>query len=279
MAVIPSPSKYFTFNGSSFINIDLETDALPLFNVLASNTSDFTVEWYQNMKEDAMNSFPRVFSIGSYSGANAHVLGVSIESGTIYVWRGDDYIISVGFPVGKQYDQWSHFAITKEGTSVKLYVNGENIESGTSNASFVMDGALHPSLKQLIIGAEYGSETDGVVSADNMTFFNGDIYGFHILQNEIKYTANFTPVFPLITDNTNTLLFFDVNSSEELIELKHTTFVINGTLTYTYEYSEPEPVPEPPRTWRMFGVDLKKDEKKGVVGSWTGYGRLGRRRR
>ena len=74
--------------------------------------------------------------------------------------------------------QWTHFAISRSGTSLKVFLNGVQEISATNSSSVVAGGATRP-----IIGSDYGIAFP----------FTGYISGFSVQKGVAKYTANFTP--------------------------------------------------------------------------------------
>lgn len=85
---------------------------------------------------------------------------------------------------------WNHIAVTRDGTTYKIYINGVESASGTltSNAAST----------DLIIG--YGTGTGGPF------YTTGSISNFRIVNGSLVYSANFTPPTAPLTAIANTAI-------------------------------------------------------------------------
>jgi hypothetical protein len=113
----------FTGNSTSYLSI-------PIADGLKFGTGDFTIEWWQY--ETDVNSFPRIFSIGSFS--SSITIAVSIESGTFYFWKNGTANSMTTLVSYK--NQWIHFAISRYGTTTRLFQNGVYISSITDTTNY-----------------------------------------------------------------------------------------------------------------------------------------------
>ena len=88
---------------------------------------------------------------------------------------------------------WNHFAFVRNGSTCTVYVNGQNIQSGTNNSAFGLNALL-------TIGRYGGGGYE----------FPGYISNYRYVNGTAVYTSNFTPsTAPLTTiANTNLLLNF-----------------------------------------------------------------------
>ena len=185
-------SMSFDGTASSFLSIANDAD-------FRFGTGDFTIEWFQNMT--AGQSFPRLFSMGSYPSATC---AVSIESGsgsgTFYFWIGGG---ANSFGNVSSTGAWHHFAITRSGTSVRVFFNGTQIGT-TLNSSYNFNDTTN--------GLTIGNETSKSVGAA----FKGFITNFNWIKGTAKYTSNFTkPAVPL-TASANTKLLLLASTSGTL---------------------------------------------------------------
>lgn len=141
-------------------------------------TGSFTIEWFQYFQTGSAN--PRVFSIGTYPSAS---IGVSIEGGIFYLWRGG--VSNSLFNPGTITNKWVHFAIVGENnTTIKIYQDGvlKRTYTGTYNFNNTTD--------TLMIGNE---STRTAASG-----FNGYITNFRWTKGNAIYTEAFTrPAAPL----------------------------------------------------------------------------------
>ena len=103
-------SLSFLGNATSYLSIPSSTGT-------NMGTGDFTIEWYQYQTDT--NSFPRIFSIGSYSSAS---MAVSIEGGTFYFWSNGSFRGSMS--LGTFRNTWIHFAIVRTSNTTRIYRNG-----------------------------------------------------------------------------------------------------------------------------------------------------------
>jgi hypothetical protein len=89
-------------------------------------------------------------------------------------------------------NQWNHVAVTRSGTTVRLFVNGVQ-DSTTATVS----GALNNSTAVLTVGVQ--NTGDGL-------YFNGYISNLRLVKGTALYTSAFTPPTAPLTAITNTSL-------------------------------------------------------------------------
>jgi VCBS repeat-containing protein len=170
-------SMSFAGTASSFLSINTDAD-------LQFGTGDFTIEWWQYQTDS--NSWPRVFSMGNYPAA----IGVSIEGGSFYYWNGNARFIAnlTGYK-----DTWSHFAIARQGTTLRVFRDGTQIGSNlTDTTNYAPSSAL-------VIGNELTKSAGAA--------FGGRITNFHWLKGTAKYTSSFTvPQSPIVAQTGSSLL-------------------------------------------------------------------------
>lgn len=180
------------FSGTSTSNLSIPNDI-----DFRMGTGDFTIEWFQYMLSTS-NSAPRIFSIGTYSGASMAVsLEGSATSRTFYAWiSGANSIES-----SQNYNgQWIHFAITRSGTSLRVFKNGIQIGTTLTNSTNFND-----TTNALRIGNETSTST--------IAAFNGYITNFRWVKGTALYTSNFTrPSAPLTAVAGTRLLLLATNS-------------------------------------------------------------------
>jgi hypothetical protein len=188
--VITGGSMYF--NGTAAVNLSLA-------NVLdfRMGTGDFTIEWFQYMESG--NSFPRIFSIGSY---NTQSIACSIESSNnlLYAWISSANLMSNSF--NTNLNKWTHVAFCRSGTSFRCFVNGTQVGSTLSNSTNFSD-----TTNVLRIGNE---STTSLGAA-----YKGYLTNFRWTKGQALYTANFTrPTVPLTAGaNTRLLLLASTNGT------------------------------------------------------------------
>jgi hypothetical protein len=185
-APIQSGSLVFAGTASSYLTVANDAD-------FRFGTGDFTISWWQNMT--AGQSFPRVFSMGNYPSAT---IGVSIEGSTFYFWIGGG---ANSFGSVTVTGTWNFFAITRSGTSVRVFLNGNQIGS-TLTSSYNFNDITNA----FTIGNE-GSKSVGAA-------FRGNITNFNWVKGTAQYTANFTrPTTPTTTTANTRLLLLATTSA------------------------------------------------------------------
>jgi hypothetical protein len=185
---IPVTGGSMSFAGVSTSYLSVANDADFRFG-----TGDFTIEWFQNQQSGI--SFPRIFSMGTYPSAT---IGVSIEGGLFYFWIGGT---GNSFGSVSLIGAWNYIAITRSGTSVRVFLNGNQLGS-TLTSSYNFNDTTNP----LRIG------TESTPAANNV--FKGTMTNFRWTKGEALYTANFTKPSAPLTAGTNTKLLLLANSSE-----------------------------------------------------------------
>jgi hypothetical protein len=88
-------------------------------------------------------------------------------------------------------NQWNHLALVRNGTSIKMYLNGTVIINTT------FSGTLYAGTLNYIGNLQFSAFT---------WTFNGYISNFRILKGTALYTANFTPSTTTIGPIANTSL-------------------------------------------------------------------------
>ncbi len=188
-------------------------------------TGNFTIEWWVNLSSSASNSFPRIFSI------NGPQFMVSLEgsntSRTFYLWlNGSANSVSSGLNL---LNTWNHFAICRNGSTIRVFRNGTQIGSNITNSNNIGD-----STNILYLGRPLNI----LVSTEMM---HGLITNFRWIKGEALYTANFTTPTPPLTANANTKLLLLVSSSASLLTDSSGTgkTISNNNNLVTYSSSYP----------------------------------------
>jgi hypothetical protein len=183
---------------------------------LTIGTQSFTIEWFQYFQ--AAESYPRVFSIGSYPNSD---IGVSYE-GTFYLW-----INGGANSIGEQPEDNSstHIAIVgTSGVGIKVYVNGS--ELGEVEGSYTIGNTTS---NALTIGNE------SVPSA--IAAFTGKISNFRWVIGSALYSGSFTPPNrPLENVAGTQLLLLSTSEAEVVTDSSNAERLpMNEGVTYTSE--------------------------------------------
>jgi hypothetical protein len=178
------------FAGTSSSNLSIANSADFRFG-----TGDFTIEWWQYQTDT--NSAPRIFAMGTYPSQS---IGVSLEGGSFYLWVSGAN--NMGTTPTK--NAWHHVAISRSGTSLKLFVDGTQKGSTLTNSTNFADAS-----NLLRIGNETSATTNAA--------FGGKITNFHWVKGTAKYTANFTPSTSPLTAVANSKLLLLASTSSALV--------------------------------------------------------------
>ncbi len=148
---------------------------------LRVGTGDFTVEFYIYYIFRGDNTYPRVFSFGTYPTAT---FAFSIETGGPIVNRPS--LVMGGtfynFPnmTSSINNKWSHMAITRSGSILRFFLDGV-----VSPTTFIVPYNMTDAVNPLRIGAE------GVVGS--ISLFQGFLTNFRYVNGTALYTTSFTP--------------------------------------------------------------------------------------
>lgn len=153
------------FNGS--------TDWLSMPNSPAHNfgTGDFTIEsWVYQVSTPGNQNF-----VSNYN-SPSEGWGIRVVSGVPYFMWGDTVIVNS--PSAISVNTWTHVAVTRSGTTVRMFVGGTQVATATDSTNFTGTGTL-------FVGR--------LRTATNGFFWNGYLDDLRITKGVARYTANFTP--------------------------------------------------------------------------------------
>lgn len=176
-----------SFAGTTASNLSV-ANTVPL----RMEAGDFTIEWWQYQTDN--NTFPRVFSFGTFPSAN---LGVSLEGGTFYVWDGGAARAMGSLGVYK--NQWVHFAVSRQSGTLRTFKNGVLLAI-RANTTTNYNSTL---------AMRIGNESNLSANAS----FGGYLTNFRMVKGSALYTANFDrPEQPLTAvAGTSLLLLASTN--------------------------------------------------------------------
>jgi hypothetical protein len=198
------------FSGTSTSNLLITNDI-----DFRMGVGDFTIEWWQYQTDN--NSFPRIFAIGNFPSTS---IGVSIESTIFYFWSNGSPI-SFG-SVGTFKNMWVHFAITRNSNTLRVFKNGNQLNSTTNSFNF----------NNTVTNLRIGNETNVSSSAS----FGGYITNFHWIKGFTKYTSNFTsptePFQPLL--DTKLLLRATDNTTLNVDSSDLNKIITNNNVSWNY---------------------------------------------
>lgn len=168
--------------GEASASLDGTGDYLDLPTAALSFSGDFTVEaWVYPLSSTTgspFNGLDSIFTINRAGAWNAQGSGLVVSIGGLHY--GSTNSGYSGGPVALS--NWSHVAISRSGSSLKAFANGQEQLSVSSTATFGNGTGNAP-----------GIGIFDQISGANRFTLNGYIDDFRITTGVARYTANFTP--------------------------------------------------------------------------------------
>ena len=177
---------------------------------------DFTVEfWHKRNLYPAVSGTTHLFAYGNAAtnaGMEWYYNGSNVQK--IYI-NATEYEFPNGTQVGA--DTWAHYAISREGTNTRVFINGELMTTYTSHSSTIT-GAI-------VTGTQWG----GTVTATDSGYWSN----LRVVKGTALYTAAFIPPQSALTNITNTKLLCWNSSTTTGATVSPVTIVQHGTVTST----------------------------------------------
>jgi hypothetical protein len=161
--------------------------------VVDFGTGNFTVEMWMYAAAGNYNFFDG----RSTSGQNAITLFLNSDSTVAFLNNNGTVRIS---GLGFQFGAWNHIAVTRTGTSTRLFLNGTQLGSTFTDSSTYISGTNRPA-----IGAAGFS-----AGASPLT---GYISNLRVVKGTAVYTANFTPPTSPVTAIAGTSLLLNFTNA------------------------------------------------------------------
>jgi hypothetical protein len=197
------PNGYWNNNfdgtSTSFLTI---TDS----SAYTLGANDFTIEGWVFL--NVSQAHTPWFIKGNSSSYAAVRLQIEASVVSVFVsTNGSSWAISTGYTFSCPIQSWFHVAVTRSGTSIRVFVNGVLVGA---------PGALSA-------GATLMNGTDSRLGAipGAINYLNGAISNFRIVTGTALYTANFTPPRAPFTATTN--------ANTQLLMCQSNRFVDNST--------------------------------------------------
>ena len=160
-------SKFGGADGLSSGYFDGSGDCLSVNIFQFGYSGNFTVElWVYQLSQNSKRAFVDITDFILYCDAN--------ES-TLRVYHGGVVLSGGTVPL----NQWTHIAVTRQGSIGRMFVNGVKV---SENTSYTAPLSSANTVATIYIGAENGSAN----------FYNGYVDELRLTQSA-RYTANFTP--------------------------------------------------------------------------------------
>lgn len=188
-------SNYFDGNG----------DYLSIANNTALNpgTGDFTLEgWVYiagNSPLNGSNNRVGVITVtnppsGTVTGFALYFNGNSTTTGTALIFENvvSNTTYSIAYNATIPQNVWHHVAVSRSGTTTKLFLNGAEVASGT--------------LGNQNISTSNAFTIGGGIFSGYENYLNGYVSNLRLIKGTALYTSNFTPSAAPLTAITNTSL-------------------------------------------------------------------------
>ena len=188
--------------GASSLQLDGTEDYIGVGsnNDFGFGTGDFTVESW--IHPTSVTGTRVIADMRAGADTDTGLL-LTMASGVASVYINGSTILTAGTTTMTT-STWYHVAVARSGTTIKLFINGNEEASATYSASM---GTAKP----LIIGAKYDGSGE---------FFEGNYDDFRVKKGTAQYTANFTaPTTQLVGDSATVLLLQFNNALDSSIEI------------------------------------------------------------
>jgi hypothetical protein len=183
----------------------------------AFGSGDFTIEYW--LYASSWSLAPTIVDTRT-TGNSVNGYSDFITSGGVFnLFLGNTtaYTMTGSLPL----NTWTHIAVSRSGTSLRVFINGTQNGSTVTNSTVMSDTNLLVAINRGIIAGTIGP-----------SFFNGYLSNVRLVKGTAVYTSNFTPPTSPLTAITNTslLLLMDnysiVNSTATSLPV-----TINGNTT------------------------------------------------
>ena len=171
-------STYFDGNGD-YLGVANSTD----FDF----DGDFTIELWMYREADSSGTYQAVIG-GNGTSDNGWNIYITNSNNTLGFYFSS-FLLSGGVVAD---NQWNHIAVTRSGTSLKMFLNGSVADSATNSTTFT-DNSAGGGIR---IGYDFGANG----------YFKGYIRDVRIVKGTAVYTSAFTSPTAPLTAVTNTSL-------------------------------------------------------------------------
>ena len=208
------------FNRDSYSVLDNDVFTVPDQGQFDLSTNDFTIEgWVYRFSANSNNTFRTIFGKRRGSGGLVRYLFFCLYTGNRFFLfgtsSGSSWDIANGVDTGVALgaDTWTHYAVCRQGSSIRIFIAGTLATTITTTASILNDST-----------APFQIGTDGSASA----FDGGRLAGIRVTNGTARYTANFTPPTAVFDAGTTGFKASGVWTIPEVSRLRR-AFVWPGT--------------------------------------------------
>lgn len=174
-------------NGYWSTNLNGSTDTLTTVSGAMSYAGDFSIECWFNTT--TTTTYACLYSDETGSTGGTILLNNGSNNGQIVVFIGSAVSSFTSSSTGLNNGTWNHVALTRSGSTVRLFINGALQNTTTASGTITTTSTVR-------IGSSFFASR----------FFGGYISNFRIVVGSAVYTAAFTPSTTPLTAITNTSL-------------------------------------------------------------------------
>jgi hypothetical protein len=175
-------SNYFDGTGDY---LDIPTNAAFDFG-----TGDFTIECWAYLTSSV--AYAGIITSINVAGANPSWLLGFTNTADQLAFCPSYFDAAVTFSYTGYYNKWTHIAVTRSGTTLRLFANGILVSSATNSTTISTGG------KSIRIGTRYQNDPQYLIV--------GYLSNLHVVKGTALYTANFTPATTTLTAVAGTSL-------------------------------------------------------------------------
>lgn len=173
------------FNRDSYSVMDGDVFSVPDQGQFDLSTNDFTIEgWVYRYSSQSNSSFRAIFQKRRGSGGAVKYIYFGLYlSNRFFLYAtstGSSWNIASAVDTGVALgaDTWTHYAVCRQGSNIRIFIGGTLATTITSSAAIINDTT-----------APFEIGTDGSTDA----FEGGRVAGIRVTNGTARYTANFTP--------------------------------------------------------------------------------------
>jgi hypothetical protein len=183
----------------------------PQLNVGAG---DFTIECWVNRTATASGAGSTDTIISK--GTNNIILGINVDTSKFQFSQYGVAVLLISTTVVSN-STWYYVAITRAGTTLRMFINGTQEASTTSSANFT-------STTNMFIGADANNTNQRI---------NGYIEDLRITKGVARYIQNFAPPTAVLTSDNYTTLLINPSDIDTLASTTNNTFLDSSTNNFT----------------------------------------------
>jgi hypothetical protein len=197
------PPSFVPYAGSGYFDGTGDYLSCASNAAFAFGSGDFTVEYW--LYASSWSLAPTIIdtritgnSVNGYSDfiTSGGVFSLFLGNTTVYTMTGS-------LPL----NTWTHIAVSRSGTSLRVFINGSQNGSTVTNSTVMSDTNLLVAINRGLTAGTIGP-----------SFFNGYLSNVRLVKGTAVYTANFTPSAAPLTAITNTSLLLLTNNVGPFID-------------------------------------------------------------